>query len=614
MNTKNLIKIAALVCCGFFSAAYAFEPPKIGDVLHAPESSQTEDNGRVVTMLITQFAYPNINYPILKSTVETLKKLFGPNHFKVSVYSGETSDIGKVDLVLSSAGTYARMKMNGARDLASVVSSLAPDPNRAEGSVFIALKSRTDLNDIPDLKNKVAAMTGPNAFSGSNIALGELYKRGYNPDTFFSRHVTSDYDMQSVLELLRNKKADVGIARTCFLEELQNMGHDVSDFKIIGQRASDRHFQCATSTDLYPNWTIFATPNLSSEDARKVELALLSMPPGKNNLHWGIVSDFSSTDQLYKDLRLGHYKYLRDWTWERVKQEYGTYILVFILSVFALLIHSVRTTYLVDKRTNQLRTALQRQKETQQKAQKAQLKIQRLQKAGAVGQISSIVAHELRQPLATIMNYSHGLQRLLEQNASSDVISDIISKVQGQAEKAERIVSKVRAYAKGSGQKRKILNMGQLVTQSVSLIQESEISKNPIRLNCSANHEVLIYGDPIEIELCVVNLIKNALDVSPPQGTVHVSVGVAAPEHNASEPYAEFIVRDEGAKLTREEFAKITEPLQTKKIEGLGLGLAIVQLIISNHKGSLIFRQLPEKGIEAVMRLPLASKENRNAP
>ncbi len=612
MNPKYLIKIAVLACFGLWSAAYAYKPPKIGDVLHAPESSQADDDRRVVTMLITQFAYPNINYPILESTVETLKKLFGPNHFKVSVYSGETSDIGKPDLVLSSAGTYARMKMNGARDLASVVSSLAPDPNRAEGSVFIALKSRTDLRDIPDLKNKIAAMTGPNAFSGSNIALGELHKRGYNPDRFFSRHVTSDYDMQSILEILRERKADVGVVRTCFLEELQNMGRDVSDFKVIGQRASDGHLKCATSTDLYPNWTIFATPNLSSEDARKVELALLSMPPGQNNLHWGIVSDFASTDQLYKDLRLGHYKYLREWTWERIKREYGTYILIFILSVIALLIHSVRTTYLVDKRTNQLRTALQRQKETLQKAQKAQLKIQTLQKAGAVGQISSIVAHELRQPLATIMNYSHGLQRLLEQNASSDVISDVISKVQGQAEKAERIVSKVRAYAKGSGQKRKILNLGKLVTQSVSLIQESGISKNPILLNCSAKHEILIYGDPVEIELCVVNLIKNALEASPPQSPVRVSINIAAPEQNSLEPYAEFIVRDEGAKLTQEEFAKITEPLQSKKIEGLGLGLAIVQLIISNHKGSLMFKQLPEKGIEAIMRLPLVAKESQN--
>lgn len=73
MNPKYLIKIAVLACFGLWSAAYAYEPPKIGDVLHAPESSQADDDRRVVTMLITQFAYPNINYPILESTVETLK-------------------------------------------------------------------------------------------------------------------------------------------------------------------------------------------------------------------------------------------------------------------------------------------------------------------------------------------------------------------------------------------------------------------------------------------------------------------------------------------------------------------------------------------------------------
>ena len=64
-------------------------------------------------------------------------------------------------------------------------------------------------------------------------------------------------------------------------------------------------------------------------------------------------------------------------------------------------------------------------------------------------------------------------------------------------------------------------------------------------------------------------------------------------------------VSDEGKALTEEEFEKLNEPLQSKKIEGLGLGLAIIRQIISNHKGKLIFSRRSPNGITAKMILPL---------
>lgn len=298
----KIVKTVLIIASNVFAATATAEgPPKIGDVLYEPQIANSGSSSRVYTLLVTQFAYPNSNYPIVEKTIDALKKLFGPDHLKVNVYSGETADIGDADLVLSSAGTFTRMKLIGARDLASVVSDKFPDPNHAEGSVFITLKDRPDIADIASLKNKIVATTGPNAFSGYHVALGELANRGFNPDSFFSQQVSTGHDMRQVINFIRDGKADVGIVRTCFIEELGEMGWNLSDIKVVGDKTiAGRSFHCKTSTDLYPGWTIFATPRLNPEEARKVVLTLLSLPEKKGEPHWSIVSDFSSTDNLYK--------------------------------------------------------------------------------------------------------------------------------------------------------------------------------------------------------------------------------------------------------------------------------------------------------------------------
>ena len=287
----------------------------IGDVL-SPRTGPTQPDRPVVRLLVTQFAYPNHHYPLIDRTISEFRSIFGAGNFEAMAFSGETSDINQADFVLSSAGTYLRMRSEGARDLATAVSSLAPNPNQAEGSLFVVLKQSANLQTFEDLKGKRVTITGLNAFSGYHIALGEIFKRGEDPDRFFGAVVTSGHDMRHELTLLRQGQADVAILRTCFLEELEASGHDISDLRPVAVRAAPHVDACISSTDRYPNWTLFATPRATPEQARIATTALLSMPTEKDGLHWSVASDFSSIDRLYRDLRLGPYEYLRVWTLE----------------------------------------------------------------------------------------------------------------------------------------------------------------------------------------------------------------------------------------------------------------------------------------------------------
>lgn len=201
------------------------------------------------------------------------------------------------------------------------------------------------------------------------------------------------------------------------------------------------------------------------------------------------------------------------------------------------------------------------------------------------------------------MNYSHGLQRQLEEkDVDTDLVSEGISRMQAQAEKAEQIVSKVRAYAKGEMPGRKTINLAQTSTEAIKTIKDSKLSHIPVNLTVLSKEPILINADPLEIELCIVNLIKNAQEASHQGQSVEVCVNT---EEGSYENYASLEVSDEGKALTEEEFEKLNEPLQSKKIEGLGLGLAIIRQIISNHKGKLIFSRRSPNGITAKMILPL---------
>ena len=88
-----------------------------------------------------------------------------------------------VDLFLASSGFFWEMQLKyGARDLATVVSERAPDPNRAEGTLFVTLKNRADIEAFKDLRGKRVTATGSNAFSGHHVGLGEIARRGEDPD------------------------------------------------------------------------------------------------------------------------------------------------------------------------------------------------------------------------------------------------------------------------------------------------------------------------------------------------------------------------------------------------------------------------------------------------
>lgn len=587
---------------------------RIGDLLAVPKrTGEGRPPRRVIRLLITKFAEPNSHYPVVTATVKALQKAFGEDRFEARIYTGETDHIRDAHLVLSSAGTFVRARSMGARDLATVASERAPDPNRAEGTLFVTLKNRADINQFEDLRGKRVTATGSNAFSGYHVGLGEIAERGEDPDRFFGAFVASGYDMLRELKFLREELADVAMLRTCVLEELAAAGGKVDDLKPLLVRKDENSLACLSSTDTYPNWTLFALPTISPEEARLAAQTLLSMPELPGGIHWSIASDFTAVDGLYRSLRLGPYEYLRTWTWTRFWETYRTSILVALTFVLGLLLHSLRSESLVRRRTAELRRSLEEQRKAQTRARDAALRVEALRRAGAVGQMSSIIAHELRQPVATVRNYVQGLRRMLDLRGAlkADVAEKPLLRLDEQAERIERIVERVRAYGRAEVPQRRPVDAVTLTKSAVETLRTARPDNFPVTIR-SREPNCTILADPLEWELCVQNLVKNALEAVRGVPSPAVTIELEKQYVGGREKLL-LCVTDNGPRLDEEKFRRLEDVLSSTKLDGLGLGLSIVRMIAEDSGGVLRFARNEPTGLRVVVEWPLPNEKAPDA-
>ena len=129
--------------------------------------------------------------------------------------------------------------------------------------------------------------------------------------------------METAPRHLLDGTADVAFLRLCFLEEwLERHPEHQGRFKVINRKDGPGEV-CARSTELYPTWTVGTTKVTDPRVSRSVTQALLALKPtGANGIYWGVATDYSSVDKLFRETRTGPYAYLNTWSLKRFIAEY----------------------------------------------------------------------------------------------------------------------------------------------------------------------------------------------------------------------------------------------------------------------------------------------------
>jgi C4-dicarboxylate-specific signal transduction histidine kinase len=243
---------------------------------------------------------------------------------------------------------------------------------------------------------------------------------------------------------------------------------------------------------------------------------------------------------------------------------------------------------------------------TDEIARQQQEKVQFTSRLMTMGEMASSLAHELNQPLTAISNYSEGtLERVKAQRISIEELQTALEKTSAQAQRAGRIIRRIREFVKRSEPRRRPTPPQRVVDDAIGFA-EIEAAKKGLTVTASIDPTLEpLLVDPLLIEQVLLNLLKNAIDAME-HATVR-RIDVVA-RRSLQEGMAEIAVIDRGSGIPEENMSSLFEPFFSTKSEGMGMGLNICRSIIEFHQGRLTVEKNPESAGGTVMRftLPIA--------
>lgn len=211
----------------------------------------------------------------------------------------------------------------------------------------------------------------------------------------------------------------------------------------------------------------------------------------------------------------------------------------------------------------------------------------RLSRAAALGAMGTALAHELNQPLASLVNYSQACRRMLETlPLESAELREAMDRIAANAGRAGAILRNVRELLARRAPERRAVSVNEAVRNAAQLsAAAARAQRTRLRLLLE---EALppVAADPVQIEQVVLNLVSNGLD------SIRETAGdareiVISTALGARPGQVELRVRDSGRGITPEARAQLFEPFYTTRPGGLGMGLCICKGIVDAHGGEL---------------------------
>jgi two-component system NtrC family sensor kinase len=229
----------------------------------------------------------------------------------------------------------------------------------------------------------------------------------------------------------------------------------------------------------------------------------------------------------------------------------------------------------------------------------------------SLGKLAATVAHEINNPISSVLNFSVLLQRILREDGVPPgrvgEFRGYLERVSEQTARAGRIVSDLLAFSRRSKPHRAPADLGAVASTTLGLLAHK------LKLmNVEADLKVApglppVPCDASQIQQVVMNLVMNGAEATRARGSGHVSVSIQPAEDGAA---VTLQVDDDGEGIAEELLGRVFDPFFTTKEEGkgVGLGLAVVYGIVEGHGGQVDVRSVPGKGTTFEVTLPLSGE------
>jgi two-component system sensor histidine kinase DctS len=225
-----------------------------------------------------------------------------------------------------------------------------------------------------------------------------------------------------------------------------------------------------------------------------------------------------------------------------------------------------------------------------------------------VGEMASLLSHELNQPLAAIASYAAGSLNLIDGEAADPatlpMVRQATQRIGEQAERAGRVIKSVHDFVRRREQSHEAIRADHLLEAVLPLVRlqarksgtriEVDLAEPPPRVQC----------DRTMVEQVLLNLTRNAIqamDAMPDPAARVLTLRV----RQTHPRWVGFSIIDRGPGIAAEVAARLFTPFFTTRIEGMGLGLSLCRTVVEQHGGVLDFTNLAQ-GCEFRFTLPAA--------
>lgn len=222
----------------------------------------------------------------------------------------------------------------------------------------------------------------------------------------------------------------------------------------------------------------------------------------------------------------------------------------------------------------------------------------------AVGELTTSIAHELNQPLGSILTNAETAELMLK-SASPDIseLRQILADIRRDDQRASEVIRRLRSVLKKTPFEIKQIELNDTVREAIGLVRAVADGRRITLTYMPVQADLPIKGDPVQLQQVVLNLIINAIDAisDADAGKREVSVSTARAGNQA-----EVRVTDTGPGIAASDLANVFDPFFTTKPQGMGMGLAIAATIIEAHHGTVAAANQPAGGALFTIRLPIA--------
>jgi len=212
--------------------------------------------------------------------------------------------------------------------------------------------------------------------------------------------------------------------------------------------------------------------------------------------------------------------------------------------------------------------------------------VKRVEKLAAIGEMAAGIAHEIKNPLASVSGSIQLLNKEVNTTSTDRKLMDIVLR---ETDRLNTLANDFLLFARPSSDKIEAVDLSSAIGDTLELFRKDDICQNRITVLQDLSTELWTEMDPKHTRQILWNLLLNAAQAIDGRGTIHVSSKTAG-------DMIQVAVKDDGCGMSEEAVSKIFDPFFTTKAHGTGLGLSIVYRLLESYNGRLDVESLQGQG------------------